>query len=86
MFDYIDRRASGTSDLFWGSYVGVEGFPGPLQTLGRCGWTHSPPNTQGDYDYRNNALVESDCEDWRPDGSGATKAVNSNYFLNLNYS
>lgn len=85
MMDYIDRKFSGTSDLFWGAYVGVIGFPGPPVTPGRCGWTHSPPNTDGNYDYYNQTLVDVDCEDWRPDGTGNKVAVNAPYFGTLNY-
>jgi len=85
MLDYIDRRYSGTSGLFWGEYVGVPGFPGPAMIPGRCGWTHQPPNTTINYGYSDQTLVEVDCEDWRPDGTGSRVAVNSSYFENLSY-
>ena len=44
-----------------------------------------PPNTLGDYDYLNPALVESDIEDWRPDNSGVKTLVNLNTWGDLAY-
>jgi len=85
MLDYIDRLYSGNSNLFWGEFVGVPNFPGPAMIPGRCGWTHQPPNTTIDYGYLDQILVDVDCEDWRPDGTGAKKGVNSAYFQTLNY-
>ncbi|GEM_PF-4305561 len=40
-----------------------------------CGWTHSPPNTENQYDWNNEANASSDCEDWKPDGNGKVKVV-----------
>ena len=85
MLDYIDRRYSGNSSLFWGEFVGVPGYPGPSMIPGRCGWTHQPPNTTIDYGYLDQTLVDVDCEDWKPDGSGAKSSVNSAYFQTLSY-
>lgn len=61
-------------------------FIGPFGTYGsndgsgdlfhRCGWTHFPPNAASDYDYGNKRFVWTDCEDWRPDGSGRKVYVN----------
>jgi hypothetical protein len=85
MLDYVDRLHSGTSDLFWGKFVGVPNFPGPSMMPGRCGWTHQPPNTTVDYGYSDQTVVEVDCEDWRPDGTGAKVPVNSDYFDSLSY-
>jgi len=51
-------------DLFWKRFVGKTGE-------GRCGWAHYPPNAVRDYDWANPHYVETDIEDWRPDGSGA---------------
>ena len=83
MFDYVDRVDSGTSELFWGKYVGIPGFPGPQMQLGRCGWTHMPPNTDIHYDYLNQTPHQSDCEDWRPDASGVNKQISAAYFEDL---
>jgi len=85
MLDFIDRRSSGASDLFWGAYVGVPNFPGPAMVPGRCGWTHQPPNTTIDYGYLDESMVDVDCEDWRPDGLGQKRPVNSTYFDQLQY-
>jgi hypothetical protein len=36
-----------------------------------CGKTHYPPNAETDYDFKNQQFqVRTDCEDWKPDGSG----------------
>ena len=85
MLNFVDVRHSGTSDLFWGAFVGVPNFPGPAMVPGRCGWTHQPPNTTIDYGYLDMTVVDVDCEDWRPDGTGAKVPVNSAYFDTLSY-
>lgn len=85
MLDYVDRRHSGTSELFWGKFVGVPGYPGPAMIPGRCGWTHQPPNTMINYGYLDPTIVDVDCENWKPDGSGAKVPVNSAYFDTLSY-
>jgi hypothetical protein len=37
-----------------------------------CGKTHYPPNAETDYDLDNQQFqVRTDCEDWKPDSSGA---------------
>ena len=55
--------------LFWDRFVGKPGE-------GRCGWAHWPPNAQTDYDWANARYVETDIEDWRPDGTGRRQRVN----------
>lgn len=54
-----------------------EKFKRPYGTSGvnSCGWTHSPPNTATEYDWANEADALSNCEDWKPDGTGAVKTV-----------
>jgi hypothetical protein len=47
--------------LFWDRFVGKPGE-------GRCGWAHYPPNGERDYDWANRTFVETDIEDWRPEG------------------
>ena len=54
--------------LFWDKFVGK-----PLE--GRCGWSHYPPNATQDYDWANPTYIESDIEDWQPDG-GPKKGLN----------
>lgn len=42
----------------------------------RCGNCHFPPNAKSDYDWANKEYVESDIEDWRPEGFGTMKRIN----------
>jgi hypothetical protein len=48
-------------DLFWKRFVGRVGE-------GRCGWAHFPPNGRHDYDWANPKHIETDIEDWTPEG------------------
>ena len=56
-------------DLFWNKFVGKPGE-------GHCGWAHFPPNGVSDYDWRNPAYIQTDIEDWRPDGGGQRVRIN----------
>ncbi|MBI3010765.1 MAG: carbohydrate-binding protein, partial [Candidatus Omnitrophica bacterium] len=56
----------------WETFVRPYGDP---STINRCGWTHSPPNTPSEYDWWNEADVQSDCEDWKPEGFGQVRTV-----------
>lgn len=49
-----------------------EGKPGAW----RAGNCHFPPNGRKDYDWTNKEFVESDIEDWRPEGFGKKKKIN----------
>jgi len=42
----------------------------------RCGWAHYTPNEEKDYDWKNKNYVETDIEDWKPDGSGSKININ----------
>ena len=53
--------------------------------MGRSGGCHHPPNADHDYDYFNPSTALSDCEDWRPDGAGAKKAVNNATWESIPY-
>jgi hypothetical protein len=60
--------------LFWGKFVGSDQtnkiiHPG-------CGWAHYPPNAEQDYDWANKRYVETDIEDWKPDGTGKKQRMN----------
>ncbi len=55
--------------LFWDKFVGRPGE-------GRCGWAHYPPNGERDYDWANRKYIETDIEDWRPDGGGQKIRLN----------
>ncbi len=66
LFKFIDY------DLFWNKFVGPFG----LQSGARhCGWAHYPPNAVTEYSWQYEGDVVSDCEDWKPDGSGEKKIV-----------
>ncbi len=54
------------ADLFWNKFVGQVGE-------GRCGWSHFPPNGVRDYDWANPNWIETDLENWRPDGGPKTR-------------
>lgn len=60
--------------LFWGKFVGSDRthkivHPG-------CGWAHYPPNGERDYDWANPRYVETDMDDWKPDGTGQKTRMN----------
>jgi len=84
MLTDVVNAQDGNSTLLWKQFVG-QNQQGDFIT-GRCGWTHMPPNTTGNYDYYNPTSVLSDCEDWRPDGTGQQSLVNANTWLNKAYS
>jgi hypothetical protein len=60
--------------LFWGKFVGSD-ISHKIVTP-HCGWAHYPPNASKDYDWSNQTFVESDIEDWKPDGSGTKARMN----------
>lgn len=60
--------------LFWGKFVGSDRTHKIVRP--GCGWAHYPPNALRDYDWANKRFVETDIEDWRPDGKGARKRIN----------
>jgi len=69
--------------LFWGKFVGsdISHKMVPVKTpdsreVYRCGWTHYAPNSEHDYDWANPRIVETDIEDWQPDGIGKTRKIN----------
>lgn len=60
--------------LFWGRFVGSD----PTHKIVRpgCGWAHYPPNGERDYDWANPRYVETDMDDWKPDGTGQKARLN----------
>jgi hypothetical protein len=79
VLNYVDGRDITPFDewgslLFWGNFVGSD-ITHTIVKPG-CGWTHYPPNGETDYDWMNRSFVESDCEDWKPDGTGETQVFN----------
>lgn len=70
----INRIQDGNRNLFWDKFVGE---------IGRCGWTHTPPNTKINYGYMHYIQIDpkqvqptlADNEDWKPDNSGEKKLI-----------
>lgn len=79
---YADITPS--KELFWNKFVGFTNTSKGYFPFSRVGMTHFPPNTTMDYDWANNNFVESDIEDWTPNG-GVKKSINSSRWLNLKY-
>jgi hypothetical protein len=42
----------------------------------RCGNCHFPPNGRRDYDWANKDYIDSDIEDWKPEGFGHKERLN----------
>lgn len=56
-----------------------EGSPPNSGLVGKgdsCGTDHNPPNARFEYDRSNTADFQSDCRNWKPDGSGVKEAIN----------
>ncbi len=60
--------------LFWGKFVGSDQSHKIVRP--GCGWAHYPPNAEQDYDWGNRRFVETDIEDWKPDGTGKKQRMN----------
>lgn len=73
--DGRDRTAPAAWDtlLFWGRFVGSDSSHRIVRP--GCGWSHVPYNGVEDYDWANPRPVATDCEDWRPDGTGVRRAL-----------
>jgi hypothetical protein len=79
VLNYVDGRDDTAKDewdqlLFWGKFVGSDASHKIISP--GCGWAHYPPNGEQDYDWANKRYVETDIEDWKPDGSGEKKRMN----------
>lgn len=79
VLNHIDGRdhtppAQWTNLLFWGKFVGSDASHKIIRP--GCGWSHYPPNAERDYDWANPRYVETDIEDWKPDGSGRKQRLN----------
>ena len=79
VLEYANLRKDGNSALFWQKFVGyAQSDPNRDFRQGRCGWTHTPPNTSAEYDYRTNYNeVASDIADWTPEGVGQKTLVSA---------
>ena len=80
VLNYVDGRDRTPAEqwdklLFWGRFVGSDQSHKIVRP--GCGWSHYPPNAKQDYDWANPRYVETDIEDWRPDGSGRKQRLNS---------
>jgi hypothetical protein len=60
--------------LFWGRFVGSDRTHKIIRP--GCGWAHYAPNGERDYDWANPRFVETDMDDWKPDGSGKKTLMN----------
>lgn len=61
--------------LFWGKFVGSDKSHKLVTETKRCGWSHYAPNSESDYDWANPRFVDSDIEDWQPDGLGKVQRI-----------
>lgn len=80
LLNHVDGRETTPDEdwdqlLFWGKFVGSDKSHKIVRP--GAGWCHYPPNAEQDYDYSNPRTVETDIEDWRPDGTGARKPISS---------
>jgi hypothetical protein len=50
-------------------------YPPKLNQTGRCGSVHNPPNSEFEYDWDNPTPWLSDCNNWDPNGKGATQYI-----------
>jgi hypothetical protein len=82
MFDAVNRRQTGDTQLFWQKFVGFSAT-GQWQR-GRAGDTHHPPNAITDYDYQNFEPFDSDIMDWNPEG-GQTRPFSAAILGNVPY-
>ena len=80
VLNHIDGRDTSPPErwpnlLFWGRFVGSDHSHRIVQP--GCGWAHYPPNGERDYDWANPRFVETDMDDWKPDGNGIKRRMNS---------
>jgi hypothetical protein len=63
----------------WYAFINPHGLPDG--STGHCGSVHVPPNIIGqnnfypEYNWNSQATAKSDCEDWKPDGTGQSSVV-----------
>lgn len=82
LLNHVDGRETQPQDkwnelLFWGKFVGSDISHKIVTNPARCGWTHYAPNSESDYDWENPRYVETDIEDWKPDGIGKIQRMNA---------
>lgn len=79
VLNHIDGREATPPErwpelLFWGHFVGSDRTHKIVKP--GCGWAHYPPNGESDYDWANKRYVETDMDDWKPDGTGRKTRIN----------
>lgn len=79
LLNHVDGRDTTDEDkwstlLFWGKFVGSDKSHKVVHA--GCGWAHYPPNGEKDYDWANKKFVDTDIEDWKPDGTGVKQNMN----------
>lgn len=79
---YIDLTPS--KELFWNKFVGFTTTSSGYKPFGRNGMTEYPPNTVIAYDWDNSTLVETDIENWQPNG-GTKLALNNKRWNDKKY-
>lgn len=82
LLNHVDGREATPPEkwnelLFWGKFVGSDASHKIVTKPARCGWTHYAPNSEKDYDWTNPRVVETDIEDWKPEGYGKTQPMNA---------
>jgi len=82
LLNHVDGRDTAPPEkwpelLFWGKFVGSDISHKLVTEPKRCGWTHYAPNSETDYDWDNQRFVESDIEDWKPEGGGKVSRISS---------
>jgi hypothetical protein len=82
LLNHVDGRETTPPEkwgelLFWGKFVGSDYSHKIVTNPARCGWTHYAPNSESDYDWANPRYVETDIEDWKPEGFGKTQRMNA---------
>lgn len=73
------RFSSGNYTTPWGKFATSDKVsPGKAG----CGWMHYAPNSSSDYDWSNQQMVSSNCEDWLnyPHLTGATQQFNCSHW------
>lgn len=79
LLNFVDGRHLTPPDqwsdlLFWGKFVGSDKSHHIVRP--GCGWAHYPPNALQDYDWANRVYVQTDMDDWKPDGTGRKSRIN----------
>ncbi|MFN7928978.1 MAG: BACON domain-containing carbohydrate-binding protein [Blastocatellia bacterium] len=84
LLTYANMLQDGDDTLFQEQFIGraVDGS----FAQGRVGKTDRPPNSASDFDFNNTTEVDSDMQDWFPDGHGTHELISRDAWANLVYS